>query len=150
MKLVSPAQRGTTWRCTWSTIPAPATRPRFQPRLKPAGAYDRPQGLDPLQRETMNLECGLVAEVAELAEMLVRSDEEMPRRVRELVQEDERALAAADDERVLDFAGCFGAEEAPRLLVGMGDVFETPGRPQLLRHRFDLLNFGACRPTTWT
>jgi hypothetical protein len=33
MKFVSPAQRGTTWRCTWSTMPAPAIRPRFQPRL---------------------------------------------------------------------------------------------------------------------
>ena len=33
MKFVSPAQRGTTCWCTWSTIPAPAMRPRFQPRL---------------------------------------------------------------------------------------------------------------------
>ena len=37
MKFVSPAQRGTTWRWTWSAMPAPATRPRFQPRLKPPG-----------------------------------------------------------------------------------------------------------------
>ena len=37
MKLVSPAQRGTTWRWTWSRTPAPAIRPRFQPRLKPCG-----------------------------------------------------------------------------------------------------------------
>jgi len=33
MKLVSPAQRGTTCSCTWSMTPAPAIRPRFQPRL---------------------------------------------------------------------------------------------------------------------
>ena len=33
MKFVSPAQRGTTCWWTWSTIPAPAMRPRFQPRL---------------------------------------------------------------------------------------------------------------------
>jgi hypothetical protein len=33
MKFVSPAQRGTTCRWTWSTIPAPAMRPRFQPTL---------------------------------------------------------------------------------------------------------------------
>ena len=33
MKFVSPAQRGTTCRWTWSTTPAPATRPRFQPAL---------------------------------------------------------------------------------------------------------------------
>jgi len=38
MKFVSPAQRGTTCRWTWSTMPAPAMRPRFQPRLKPCGA----------------------------------------------------------------------------------------------------------------
>ena len=33
MKFVSPAQRGTTCRWTWSVIPAPAIRPRFQPTL---------------------------------------------------------------------------------------------------------------------
>ena len=37
MKFVSPAQRGTTCRWTWSTTPAPAIRPRFQPRLYPCG-----------------------------------------------------------------------------------------------------------------
>ena len=37
MKFVSPAQRGTRCRCTWSVIPAPAIRPRFQPRLYPWG-----------------------------------------------------------------------------------------------------------------
>jgi hypothetical protein len=38
MKFVSPDQRGTTCRWTWSAMPAPAARPRFQPRLKPSGA----------------------------------------------------------------------------------------------------------------
>src|SRR4029079_9211581 len=33
MKFVSPDQRGTRCRWTWSTIPAPAIRPRFQPTL---------------------------------------------------------------------------------------------------------------------
>jgi len=37
MKFVSPFQRGTTCRCTWSVTPAPATRPTFQPRLNPSG-----------------------------------------------------------------------------------------------------------------
>ena len=37
MKFVSPAQRGTTCRWTWSTTPAPAMRPRFQPMLNPWG-----------------------------------------------------------------------------------------------------------------
>ena len=129
MKLVSPAQRGTTWRCTWSTIPAPATRPRFQPRLKPCGRVGRAQRLDPLQPEPVNLERSVVAQLAELAQMPVRRDQEMAGRVRELVQEDERALAAADDERVLDLACGLGAEDASGLLVGVGDVFEAPRRP---------------------
>ena len=33
MKFVSPPQRGTTCMWTWSTTPAPALRPRFQPTL---------------------------------------------------------------------------------------------------------------------
>ena len=37
MKFVSPPQRGTTCRCPWSGMPAPAIRPMFQPRLKPSG-----------------------------------------------------------------------------------------------------------------
>jgi hypothetical protein len=37
MKFVSPAHRGTRCTCTWSVIPAPAIRPRFQPRLYPWG-----------------------------------------------------------------------------------------------------------------
>src|SRR5205085_65166 len=35
MKLVSPFQRGTTCQWRWSAMPAPATRPRFMPRLYP-------------------------------------------------------------------------------------------------------------------
>ena len=35
MKLVSPPQRGTTCWCRCAAIPAPATEPRFIPRLKP-------------------------------------------------------------------------------------------------------------------
>ena len=37
MKFVSPFQRGTTWRCQWSTMPAPATLPRLMPTLNPSG-----------------------------------------------------------------------------------------------------------------
>jgi len=33
MKFVSPLQRGTMWKCTCSSIPAPAARPRFTPKL---------------------------------------------------------------------------------------------------------------------
>src|SRR5215210_3031851 len=48
MKFVSPAQRGTTCRWTWSTTPAPAIRPRFQPRLKPWGLIVRERASSPL------------------------------------------------------------------------------------------------------
>src|SRR4051794_7518063 len=41
MKLVSPPQRGTACRWTWSIPPAPAARPMFQPRLKPCGSAVR-------------------------------------------------------------------------------------------------------------
>jgi hypothetical protein len=35
MKFVSPDHRGTMWKCICLSIPAPATRPRFAPRLNP-------------------------------------------------------------------------------------------------------------------
>ena len=38
MKLVSPPHLGTTCWCRWAAIPAPATVPRFIPRLNPCGA----------------------------------------------------------------------------------------------------------------
>ena len=38
MKLVSPDQRGRTWRWTWEGRPAPAARPRLAPMLRPSGS----------------------------------------------------------------------------------------------------------------
>ena len=103
--------------------------------IEARGRVRRAQRLDPLQPEAVDLERRLVAELAELAQMRVRGDQEMAGRVRELVQEDERELAAAHDERVLDLARGLGAEDAAGLLVGVGDVFEAPRRPKRLRHR---------------
>jgi hypothetical protein len=37
MKLVSPAQRGRTWRWKWPGTPAPAARPRLAPMFSPSG-----------------------------------------------------------------------------------------------------------------
>src|SRR5262245_10374455 len=37
MKLVSPFQRGTMCQWRWPGRPAPATRPRLRPTLKPSG-----------------------------------------------------------------------------------------------------------------
>ena len=38
MKLVSPCQRGTRCQCKWPGRPAPATRPKFNPMLKPSAS----------------------------------------------------------------------------------------------------------------
>src|SRR5438067_5136116 len=54
----------------------------------------------------------------------------MAGRVRELVQEDERALAAVDDELLDVVALGRAAEDAAVLLVGGLDVFEAPRRPE--------------------
>ena len=67
--------------------------------------------------------------------MPVRRDEQVPRRVRELVQQDERALAAVHDEMLLVVVACRGAaEEAAVLLVRVLDVLEAPRRPEPLHH----------------
>ena len=34
---VSPVQRGTTCKCMWDSMPAPATLPKFRPILNPSG-----------------------------------------------------------------------------------------------------------------
>ena len=67
--------------------------------------------------------------------MTQRRHHQVPGRVRILVQQDERAHAAMDDEQLLVVSVCGGAEDAARLLVRLLDVLEPPGRPQLLRHR---------------
>src|SRR5207253_10354752 len=56
------------------------------------------------------------------------------RRIRKLVQEHERPLAAVDDEAFLVRASGGEAEEAAVLLVRLLDVFEPPRSPELLRH----------------
>ena len=138
MKFVSPAQRGTTCRCPWSGMPAPAMRPMFQPRLKPSGPYVAVERVETLRAEPMDLEGLGVVEVAEVHSVPVRRDEQMARRIRELVQEDERALAAMHDELALVVVGRGGgAEEAAVLLVRVLHVLEPPRRPQPL-HRSSL------------
>src|SRR5207302_3455406 len=73
--------------------------------------------------------------------------QQVPRRVGELVQEDEGALAAVYDERLLVAAGGGAAKEAAVLLVSLLDVFEAPRRPELLRHgaEYDAAGRGARR-----
>ena len=95
--------------------PRPCDPAQVPAQIEACRGVGRAQRLDPLQPEPVNLERRVVAQVAELAQMPVRGDQEMAGRVRELVQERERALAAVDDERVLDVAGGLGAEDAVRV-----------------------------------
>ena len=89
----------------------------------------------PLRGEPVDLQRLVGVELAELAGVAHGRDQQVARRVRELVQQDERALAPAHDETV--FVGAFErtAEDAAVLLVGAADVFEPPGSPELPRHR---------------
>ena len=61
-------------------------------------------------------------ELVEVGAVPVRRDEQVPGRVRELVQQDEGVLAAVDDELLLVVALGRAAEDAAVLLVGV------PGR----------------------
>ena len=136
MKFVSPDQRGTTWRWTWSAMPAPATRPRFQPRLNPSGAVDARQHVDGGDGEAMDLERLVVRELGERTDVAPWGDHEMPGRVRVLVQERDRRLAVVDAERLVrrERACRLVAEDAAVLLVGLRDVLEPPRCPEGLRH----------------
>ena len=86
-------------------------------------------------REAVQVKRLLVGEVAELTHMAERRDKQVAGGVRELVQERERTPAAVDDETLAVVTRRGVAEETAFLLVCARDVFETPGCPQLLRHR---------------
>ena len=82
----------------------------------------------------MELERFVVVELAELADVPERRHQQVARRIRKFVQEDERLLAPVDDESFLVRALGGEAEEAALLLVRLLDVFEPPRSPELLRH----------------
>ena len=75
-----------------------------------------------------------VGEPGELARVPIGSDHQMTRGVREPVQEDERGLAPVHDQHLLVLACGRPAEDAAVQLVGLPDVLEPPGRPQLPGH----------------
>src|SRR5206468_742075 len=88
----------------------------------------------------------IVVEGREVADVPVRRDEHMSRRVRELVQDDERAGAAVNEQLLLGVA-----EDAPVELVRVLDVFEAPRRPQRLRaHSQRLKRKNASSPISVT
>ena len=68
-------------------------------------------------------------EQAEVAQVPVRSNEDVAGRVRELVHDRDRKGAVLDDELLLRLA-----EDAAVELVRMLDVGEAPGCPERLRH----------------
>ena len=87
-----------------------------------------------LDRQPVDLERFLVRKPGELADVPIGRDHQMTARVRELVQQHERVLAPVDDQPLLVVAGGGIAEDAAGLLVGLLDVLEPPGRPELLGH----------------
>ena len=84
--------------------------------------------------EPVDLDRLVGVELAELAGVPRGGDHQVARRVRELVEQHERALAAVNDEPVLVWPLERAAEDAAVLLVGATDVFESPGSPERSRH----------------
>lgn len=108
------------------------------------GGEDLCERGDPARREPMKLECLVVVELAEVADMARGSHHQVARGVRKLVQQRERALASAKNEQLLvALAGQCTAEEAAALLVGLLHVLQSPGGPERLRHGFSLTTSGG-------
>jgi hypothetical protein len=100
--------------------------------VEAVGLVDRGERVETLPREPVNVERFRVVEIGEAEAVTVRRDEQVTRRVRELVQQDERPLAPMHDELLLVVPlGC-AAEDAAVLLVGALHVFEAPGGPETL------------------
>src|SRR4051812_23853290 len=94
------------------------------------GRIDVPEGGDARGSEPMDLERLAFRQRRKVADMAVRGDEQVARRVREPVEDDDRLLAARDDE--LAVARGRAAKKAALVLVGGLDVLEPPRRPQVL------------------
>ena len=113
--------------------PGPCHAAQIPPEVEPVRMHRLAERGDPGRREPVDLEHLRVVEVAEADAVPARCHEQVARRVRELVQDDERRLAAVRDEQLLVvLADGRRAEEAAVLLVRRLDVLEAPGRPQLL------------------
>ena len=113
-------------------MPAPATRPRFQPRLKPSGGRLAERG-ERLRGEPVHLERLLVAQPA--SSPTWRAGATISARTRTGTCSSTRTRACrGDDEPFLVVAVEREAEHAAGLLVGRLYVLESPRRPQLPRH----------------
>jgi len=107
--------------------------PDVPAEIEAVGCVDGAQRVEPLRAEPVDLERLVVVELTEVRPMAVGRDEEVPGGVRELVEHDERTLAAVNDELLLVAAALGGpAEDAAVLLVGVLHVLEAPRRPETL------------------
>jgi Ca2+-binding RTX toxin-like protein len=103
--------------------------------VEPLRAEQLRQRAHALAREPMNLQGFGITELRELPDVPERRDHQVAGGVRKPVQQRERIPAAVDDETRLVLTLGGPAEDATLLLVGLLDVFEAPGRPELLHGR---------------
>src|SRR4029453_14336714 len=101
--------------------------------VRAVGSIERVERVD---REPVELDGFRVREPTEGAFVPERRAEEMAGGVGELVQDDERRLAAHDHEGrgLRNLSECLATEDAAVLLVRLLDVLESPRRPQRLGH----------------
>ena len=97
MKLVSPFQRGTTWMCRWSRMPAPATRPWLSPTLKPSGRYSALSARTPAGPAAM-ASASSPGVASSSADVTVDDRHQMAGGVGEGVEDEEGVLAALQEE----------------------------------------------------
>ena len=92
--------------------------------------------VDARDGELVELERLGVRQLSQRPNVPERGRHEMAGGVRVLVQQHDRGGSAVHDERVRlrQLASALVAEDASRQLVRLGDVFETPRRPERLRH----------------
>jgi Ca2+-binding RTX toxin-like protein len=108
------------------------------PKVEPLRAVELRERSHASSGEPVDLERLLVTELRELADVPVGRDHQMPGRVGELIQQDERFPAAVDDERGLVLTLRGAAEDAALLLVCLLDVLEPPRSPQWFGHRAEV------------
>jgi hypothetical protein len=104
------------------------------PEVVPVRAVHLGQCAEALACEPVDLDRFLVVELAEIADVPDRCDQQVPGRVRKPVQQDERLQSPPHDEPLLVGALERAAKDAALLLVGAADVLEAPRGPQRTRH----------------
>src|SRR5207237_5123819 len=122
----------------------------FAREVAALGHVDGGRGVAARRREPMDFERFCAVEVAELGPVPVRRNQQVPGRIRKLVQQDECTLAPVDDELLPVVALRRAAEHAAVLLIGTRDVLEAPRRPEALYSHFFQRKKPSMAPTTTT